>query len=525
MPKLTPDQMRAMWRVSPASLAATLTQGSAQEWVPAPHLQLLSRWIVDAAMGRRPRIIVNMPPRHGKSELISKWTPVWFLENWPHLNIINCGYGDQFAAEWGAAVRNLVLEHGDRLSFHLATDSKAADRWKTSMGGGMKTSGIGGGITGRGAHLMVIDDPIKTDAEANSFTYRERNWKWYQGTARTRLEPGGAIILCMTRWHDDDLAGRLIQASEKGTGEHWDILNLPAISGELVAGADPKDPASWKNSQFQDSINRKPGEPLWPWRYPLPALYELMRSVGPENWAAQFQGKPANLIGAGNVYKSFSHRNVDTVAFDPRRPLIWSMDFNVDPMCSVILQTHEEHDEYTHLTNRTRQTIRVLQELCLPNSSTLEACEEFCNRTEAYRLAAGGNINVKVYGDRSGDSRKTSGETDYVAIKDFFRHRPGYSVTTHIQRANPSVKDRVNSVNAMLCNAANEVRTIIDSSCKELIQDFREVKWKRDTSGNTTGQIDKSDMKRTHVSDAYGYFVHKAFGLKPKTGQQQGILQ
>lgn len=523
--KLTKEQLAGLWKISPASMAATLTRDSVTPWIAAQHLTLLSSKIVDAAMGRCPRLIVNMPPRHGKSEEISKWTPVWFLENWPHKRIINCGYGDEFASEWGRAVRNMVAEYANRLTFRLSADSKAADRWSTTAGGGMKTAGIGGGITGRGADLMVIDDPIKTDAEANSFTYREKTWNWYRGTARTRLEPGGAIILCCTRWHDDDLAGRLIKASNDGTGEHWEVLNLAAIAGRLIDGANPRDAASWEAGDAPDPLGRVPGTPLWQWRYDLRALVEIMRSTGPENWAAQFQGRPANLIGAGNVYKSFSARNVEPLHFNPRRPLVWTLDFNVDPMASCIEQWDEEPDEYTHLTNKTRKTIRVLQELSLPNSTTLEACAEFVERTKGYVEEAGGHINLRIYGDRSGDSRKTSGETDYISIREFFRRHREFSVTTHIQRANPSVKDRVNSVNAMLCSAANELHTLVDPSCKELIQDFREVKWKRDNSGNTTGQIDKSDMKRTHQSDSHGYFVQKEFGLKSHVGQQQGVLQ
>ena len=134
-------------------------------------------------------------------------------------------------------------------------------------------------------------------------------------------------------------------------------------------------------------------------------------------------------------------------------------------------------------------------------------------------------LNVRIYGDRSGQSRKTVGDSDYTAIRDFFRLHSEYRVTMHLSRANPAVKDRVNAVNTMLCNALGESRTWIDPACTELIKDFRQVQWKRDSGGNTTGQIDKSDMSRTHVSDAYGYFVCKEFGLKSQSGGFSGVMQ
>ena len=514
-----------------------MTRNEPQRWVAAPHLKLLSQWIVDAVSGRRPRIIINMPPRHGKSELISKWTPVWFLDNYPHLNVINCGYGNDFAREWGRKTKDLVTQYRGVLRFSLHQDSRASDRWNTKQGGGMKTAGIGGGITGRGAHLMIIDDPIKDDQEANSLLERDRIWNWWRGTARTRLEPDAAVILCMTRWHDDDLVGRLLKEAEASAARaakfgpcsrkdpdcpcegcaarreakdlHWDVLNLPALAEDA------------------DVLERVKGEALWPARYPKQALMALMASVGPDNWAAQFMGHPANLVSTGNVYKSFSKPlNVRPVAFDPRRPLVWSLDFNVDPMCSTICQWHEETTPFTMLTNQKKQTISVLQEIALPNSSTQEACEEFITRTEAYRRLMGNRpLHVRLYGDRSGQSRKTVGDSDYVAIKDFFKLHPEYHVVMHLSKANPAVKDRVNAVNAMLCNALGEVRTYIDPGCVELIKDFAQVGWKRDSSGNTTGQIDKSDMSRTHVSDAYGYFVCKEFGLKSQAGGFAGIAQ
>jgi len=516
-PAIDPALLQNLWRLTPASLAVRLTNRDPRPWIAAPHVRMLSDYIVHAVAGRHPRIILNMPPRHGKSELVSKWVPAWFLDNWPHKTVINAGYGTQFAEEWGRKVRNIGAQFAGQLRFKLSADSKAAGRWNTTAGGGMYATGIGGAITGRGADLLLIDDPVKDHASANSLTERDRVWDWYSNTARTRLMPGGAVILLMTRWHEDDLAGRLIEAAANGTGEQWTLLNLPAI---------------WdKTSEMQGPcpLGRKLGEALWPAMRSPDYLQALQLGLSEEAWESQYQGRPANLVAAGNTYRAFyGRKHVRPLVFDPRRPLVWSLDFNVDPMCSTICQWHEEDTHYTYLTNQRRQQISVLQEICLPNSTTLEACEEFVNRTLEYRKAKMGYpITLRIYGDRSGQSRKTVGDSDYRAIGDFFKLHPEYRVTFHLSKSNPSVRDRVNSVNAMLCNAAGEVRTLIDPSCKELIADLEQVKWKRDSSGNTTGQIDKSDMNRTHVSDAYGYFVQKQFDSAgtSQSGIQPGIMQ
>lgn len=508
---LSPEIIGGLWRLTPASFARKLSKNLPQPWVAAPHLRILSAKITDAVSGKTPRLIVNMPPRHGKSELISKWTPAWFLDNWPHKSVINAGYGTSFAEEWGRKVRNLVKEHQGQLRFRLAGDSTAAGRWNTTQGGGMYATGIGGAITGRGADLLVIDDPIKDHKEANSLIYRDDLWDWYCNTARTRVMPGGAVIVLMTRWHEDDLVGRLLKASASGDGEQWEVLNLPAICEDAA----------------NDPLGRAEGAPLWPDFRSLEYLQALQLGLSEEAWAAQYQGRPANLVGAGNVYKAFSRAlHVRPLAFDPRRPLCWSMDFNVDPMCSTISQWHEETTPYSHLTNETRKTVSVLQEICLPNSSTREACDEFVHRTLPYKkLMQGKPIHLRIYGDRSGQSRKTVGQTDYDEVREYFRLHPEYKLTWHLSKSNPSVRDRVNAVNAMLVNAAGEVRTLIDPACTELIADFAQVRWKRDTSGNTTGQIDKSDMQRTHVSDAFGYQQEKQFGVKSQAGAKSGILQ
>lgn len=265
---------------SPSTLAAELwREAGATPWIPAKHLLLLSEWIVDLAAGRRERAIIEKPPRHGKSEITSFWTPLWYLANFPDRRVILASYEADFAASWGRRVRNAIEAIGPRLGLKLAGDSSAANRWEVATGGGMFTTGIGGPLTGKGAHLLIIDDPVKNSEEAHSETIQNRNWEWWQSTARTRLEPQGAAVVVQTRWDQNDLAGRLLSDAASG-GEQWDELRLPAVAEE------------------GDQLGRAIGEPLWPERYDAEALKAIRRAVGERVWNALYQQRPSPLEGS-----------------------------------------------------------------------------------------------------------------------------------------------------------------------------------------------------------------------------------
>lgn len=256
---------------TPATTASILSRG---RWTSAPHLELLASWIADLAHRQRRRVIVSMPPRHGKSQLVSHWTPVWYLAMFPERRVILASYEADFAASWGRLVRNTLEEHQRELGVKISADSSAANRWDTPQGGGMITAGVGGPITGRGADLLILDDPIKNAEEANSERIRQRVWEWWQSTAYTRLEPGAGAVVVMTRWHQDDLVGRLLRDAQDG-GEAWDMLELPALA----------EPA--------DMLGRSEGSPLWPARYGVEDLGRIKRAVGSYVWAALYQQRPA----------------------------------------------------------------------------------------------------------------------------------------------------------------------------------------------------------------------------------------
>lgn len=240
------------------------------------HIQLLNEKLMEIAFGEINRLMVFLPPRHGKSWLVSQFFPAWYLGMFPDKRVILTAYEADFAATWGRRARDILNQHGSNI-FNVEVDNKssAANRWDIKKNhGGMITAGVGGPITGKGADILVIDDPVKNAEEANSQTYRDKTWEWYQSTAYTRLEPQGAVILIMTRWHEDDLAGRLLKNMQNKHGEKWEIINLPAIAEE------------------NDLLNRKPGAPLWPGRYNLVELNRIKETTGSYWWSSLYQQRP-----------------------------------------------------------------------------------------------------------------------------------------------------------------------------------------------------------------------------------------
>lgn len=232
----------------------------------APHIVALARALERVERGECKRLIVSMPPRHGKSMLVSTAFPAWFLGRRPRAQLITATFSQEKADDWGRAVRNQLASPWFRQVFGhgLAHDSRAVRRFNTSQGGVYIATGIGGTITGRGADLLLIDDPHKGEEEARSPLQRGRVQSWFRSDAYTRLMPGGAIVIVQTRWHEADLAGYV---QDELAHEGWEVLNLPAIN--------------------------EAGEALWPERFPLGALELIKASVGSRAWEALYQGRPS----------------------------------------------------------------------------------------------------------------------------------------------------------------------------------------------------------------------------------------
>lgn len=217
--------------------------------------------------GELRRLAIFVPPRHGKSALATIRYPVYRLTRTPTLRVIVGCYNSLLAEKFSRQSLRLARECG----LALNRERQAVHDWETAAGGGLRAVGVGAGITGQGGQLVIIDDPVKSREEANSPAYRERVWDWYREDLYTRLEPGGAVVLIQTRWHEADLAGRILAAE---TAAEWTVLNFPA---EAEAG---------------DPLGRAVGEPLCPDRFDRAALADIRATLGTWSYSALYQQRP-----------------------------------------------------------------------------------------------------------------------------------------------------------------------------------------------------------------------------------------
>lgn len=242
------------------------------------------------------RLMLFMPPRQGKSELVSRRLPAYLLGRNPRATIIAASYGADLSRRMNRDVQRIIDSEAYRdvfpktMLFGKNIRSVAQGSWLRNSdmfevvdyGGYYRSSGVGGAITGMGMLYGIIDDPIKNRQEANSPTFREGTWDWYTSTFRTRLAPGGAILLTVTRWHEDDLAGRLLDlAKTDPRADQWTVINLPAIAEEPVPAYD----------------RRQPGEALWPSRFSLEELETTRVSLGAYDWNSLYMQRPSPLEG------------------------------------------------------------------------------------------------------------------------------------------------------------------------------------------------------------------------------------
>jgi len=248
----------------------------------AKHHEVICAALEEVEAGRIQRLIITMPPRHGKSELASRRFPAWFLGKDPYRHMIFATYNDEFAGDFGRHVRDTMKSDIFKQAFPLCklkAGSQASDRIQTEEGGIAVFVGRGGSLTGRGADLLVIDDPIKDREEADSKTLRDKLWSWFTDVAMTRLMTAGArVVIIMTRWHEDDLVGRLIDPKNSyyvpEEAANWKVLSLPAIAVN------------------DDPMGRKPGEALWPERFDMEFLNQAKR-LNPKGFSALYQGSPS----------------------------------------------------------------------------------------------------------------------------------------------------------------------------------------------------------------------------------------
>ena len=259
-------------------------------WFHRDICNRLERFYDDVLNKRSPRLMLFAPPRHGKSEIVSRRFPAWALGKNPDLSIIAASYSATIVSSMNSDVQRIINSDPYRAVFPDTTipgrgvENDANKKRNTELveiighSGSYRAAGVGGGITGMGAHVLLIDDPIKDAKEAGSPTIRNSVWDWYLSTAYTRLEPGGGVLLIMTRWHPDDLAGRLLNQMETGDGDKWEVVCYPAIAEE-------------------DEPRRKKGEALHPERYDVELLRKIKAAIGSRIWESMYQQRPTNRSG------------------------------------------------------------------------------------------------------------------------------------------------------------------------------------------------------------------------------------
>jgi len=255
-----------------------------ENFIEGRHHRIIAEKLERVARGELKRLIINMPPRHSKSEFASFLMPAWFLGRNPKLKIIQATHNTELAVRFGRKVRDLIDDPKYKEIFpktNLKEDSKSAGRWQTDHLGEYFAAGVGAAVTGRGADLFIIDDP-HSEQDALSETAFDHAYEWYTSGPRQRLQPGGAIIVVMTRWGKKDLTGRLIQAQGSDImSDQWEVVEFPAIMPS--------------------------GDPLWPEFWEKNALLSIKASLPAAKWSAQWQQQPTTS-DAGIIRKDWWRR-------------------------------------------------------------------------------------------------------------------------------------------------------------------------------------------------------------------------
>ena len=252
----------------------------------AHHLRLLDG-LERVADGGCDRLLVLMPPGSAKSTYASVLFPAWWFHRHPGTQVIAASHTAEFAAGFGRQVRSFIGEHAEWLGYELNRESHAAHRFQTSNRGLYYATGLGGAITGRRADLVLIDDPVKNGIDTEGAAQREATWSWYRTELLPRLKPRGRVVLIMTRWHADDLGGRVLDS-----GDDWEVLRLPALA------------------EADDPMGRPEGAALWPEWEDLAALERKRNAIGERAWAALYQQRPMPEGGA-----LFNPARVETTGF------------------------------------------------------------------------------------------------------------------------------------------------------------------------------------------------------------------
>jgi hypothetical protein len=496
MPLLVPPQnlLERAWRVWPDTFSHRASGGKYRCY---GYQRFIGRAIASALVRGRGRLIIEAPPRHGKSTDVSHWLPTWFLDNLPHRRVILASYGAELATHWGRTVRNEFATNPNLLT-RLREDSKAAGRWNTPDGGGMLACGVGGAVTGFGGDLIIIDDALKNWEEAHSVTVRDRTNDWICSTLYSRCEPGATIVLAMQRMHDDDPAGWLTQHH----ADKWEVIRLPALA------------------EAGDVMGRAVGEPLCPERYTATDLGLIRAAMLPAAWDAMYQQAP-RTVGGGRVYDRFDpavHLDRGLVLRD-ELPLHVSFDFNRNPGMHVLLGQHDAVTDLIYATHEVHAAYMKLQPALdavakLIDTPTDEVAFHTVGNEPVMGLGGFRWPRLVIFGDATGtQDRAETTATAYEQVAQWLERR-GHPYTWMVPPGQPPVRDRIDTFNTALRDADGAVHYKLHPRCERLLVD---LKWLK---ADEQGLIDKRDDKLSHATDAEGY---RLIQLRPIPGQIQFI--
>lgn len=427
---ITLDAIKAT--ASPALFAASVSQG---RWQMARHLAILDRAIIDAIAGRGPaRILVNMPPRHGKTELLCRYLPAWYLGTFPDRAVIIASHTVSLAHKSGSGARQIFNEFGPSLfGVELSDASAAKGDWSIKgRDGGLFACGVGTAVVGRGARLIIVDDPHAGAKEAESQIERENVWQWYTEDLYTRKNPGGAVIVVIqTRWHEDDLTGRLLEA-QAGGADQWRHIRFPAIAEE------------------GDILGRHPGEALWPAMWSVDSLANDRRNMTSRSFSAQYQQRPLPMEGglfkrAWFRHPEQSHDGIPTEVVSVTR--YWDKAYSADGgdyTAGALLVELADH--------RRPSGKWVVADVVRGRWSGRD-------REKVMRLTAvedrrrfGENATVKIWASQDGGAGKESSD-------ETVRNLQGFSIRINIERGDKQLR-----ADPLACQAENgNVRMVKDS--------------------------------------------------------------
>lgn len=432
------------------------TRYTKDDYIVNWHHQLLCDKLNKFVNGEIKRMMVFLPPQTGKSELTSRRLPSYMLGINPDLRIALCAYNAPYASKFNRQIQRIIIDSSYKEVFpdtqlnvkNIATDSKgnylrnAHEFEIVGRNGSFISVGIGGGITGNPVDIALIDDPIKGAEEAGSITYREKIWEWYTTELETRLNNNSQVLITLTRWNIDDLAGRVIANSDSEHSSKWEVVIFPAIK---VDNSNPDDP-------------RKIGEALWPEMHSLDKILES-KHRNPIKFEALQQQNPKIMESGLEFYKAFRYdKHVRDTIYSSSIPIHVILDENVNPYITAIL--------FQGAGKRVWQ----IDELCMshPYNTVKSLASELIKRYPNH------DRGMFIYGDATSqkeDTKLEKGQNFFTLFSGYIRQ---YNPSMRVPRSNPSVAMRGAWINTIL--EGNDIEIIIGTNCHNTIKDLQFIK-------------------------------------------------